>query len=406
MPSRAAKRKQGESDDAADKCIRDPDVGGRRRAGNPRASQRDSGIACSAEATAAASSTRRSGAGGVAPRASSSRKAEEAATDAASDDDNDDDGAHSGSLPKDVATELRKQCARLRAALAGGGGTALPTSDESAAALRDVQQALGRMRDLTAQLEAMHALYDVPGDRTYVAIADAVIKNLQERFDPGVRVRILDMGAGKGTASDELAERNSDLPVPFKLELIKADVAPDPKHGVVGVDDRNRPVVGGELGQFDAVIARGCFYSRPVTHGMVVAMVEVLREGGLAVLVPQKHMLHYVAPTVYGAMAAGVLTDVTIAPAAQQEGGTPAYLLLEATRGSRPVDEILTGPRLLRQLCLGDGSPTPLGQACLEALSMMKCKLELDDAISGNVRPLHRSFNFGICVTAAGALAC
>jgi hypothetical protein len=79
--------------------------------------------------------------------------------------------------------------------------------------------------------------------------------------------------------------------------------------------------------------------------------------------------------------------------------------MFTATRGDRPVYAILDRGALLRLLCLGrNGTPTPLGEACLEALSMMERKLELDADIRDIERPLHSSFDFGVCVAAAGML--
>jgi hypothetical protein len=263
------------------------------------------------------------------------------------------------------------------------------------------------MRGLTDEVKAMHDLYDVQdGDSTYAAAADAVIENFQVRFKTPAKRRVLDMAAGYGEVANTLAQRNSELPEPFKLELIKADVVPDELRGVVGVDESNWPVVDGKRveEQFDAAVSRGACYSPAVTHGMVVAMVALLNEGGFFLMVIQINMLHCVAPTLCAATAAGVLTDVTIDPAAQQEGRNPAYLRIMATRGHQPVEHILDREGLLRRLCLGgcNGTPTPLGEACLEALSMTKRKLELDATIRDIERPFHASLNFGICVAAAG----
>jgi hypothetical protein len=114
-------------------------------------------------------------------------------------DDGDLDDEASGALSKEEATALRNGCTGLKALFATKSSCAIPTAEASAAALAKLKLGLAAMRDLVAQKNALHRLYDNPdGDDTYAALAKAVFRHLDERHPPGSDVRVMDMAAGEG----------------------------------------------------------------------------------------------------------------------------------------------------------------------------------------------------------------
>jgi hypothetical protein len=262
----------------------------------------------------------------------------------------------SGIDPKPPTTSFPHE---LLKSLGGKDESPLLSRESSREAFKGVCTELNRnhglLQDSTILFDYHQAKY--PNDGTYGTIIRLLLLQAQSLQRDGV-VRVLIMAAASGLLGEMLTKAWAEQfgENGLKLVLVQADVIPDEEKNILGVDEYNRPIDarGEVLGDFDAVIARNCWYSQQVAFNQLnCGMLDQVRDGGFVVLGMTRGQMVNVAPTILAAENArklfiSAILDENLDP----EKDPNAFVVV----GSKLANarELSEGPTLINEIFFGE----------------------------------------------------